>query len=259
MKASSMLKIMILGATSAIAHETARNFARDGAQFFLVARNTDKLNAISSDLQAFGAGQVACATVDLNDTSAHAGLIDSALGALGGLDAVILCYGTLPDQSAVEKEYDAALQEFQTNFLSSMSFLTVAGNFFEKQRRGVITVVSSVAGDRGRASNYVYGSAMAAKTAFRKRIAQPPCQEWCTSCDSKTGAGRYADDSRYEEGADLGRRINRRAGHLHSHETGARCGLHPLVLAVYYDHYPADPGADFQAPEPVVVLIEPLL
>jgi decaprenylphospho-beta-D-erythro-pentofuranosid-2-ulose 2-reductase len=180
MKASSMLKIMILGATSAIAHETARNFARDGAQFFLVARNTDKLNAISSDLQAFGAGQVACATVDLNDTSAHAGLIDSALGALGGLDAVILCYGTLPDQPAVEKDYDAAVREFQTNFLSSMSFLTVAGNFFEKQRRGVITVVSSVAGDRGRASNYVYGSAMAAKTAFvsglRNRLARSGVQ-----------------------------------------------------------------------------------
>jgi len=171
-----MHKLMILGATSAIAHAAARNFAADGAQLYLVARNRAKLDAIAADLTAYGAASVHCATEDLTDTARHAPLIDEAMTALGGLDAVLLCYGTLPDQSAVEADYETALREFEVNYLSKMSFLTVAANYFERQRRGVIGVVSSVAGDRGRASNYVYGSAMAATTAFvsglRNRLAK---------------------------------------------------------------------------------------
>jgi decaprenylphospho-beta-D-erythro-pentofuranosid-2-ulose 2-reductase len=161
-----MLKIMILGATSAIAHATARRFAADGASFYLIARNSDKLQTLQDDLKAYGAAQVDCITQDLTDTGTHAGLLDNAMGAMGGLDAVLVCYGTLPDQHVMQQDDDAARQEFDTNFLSVLSFLTVAANFFERQRRGVIAVVSSVAGDRGRASNYAYGASMAAKTAF---------------------------------------------------------------------------------------------
>lgn len=172
----AMLKIMILGATSAIAHETARNFAKDGAEFFLVARDQDKLMSIVGDLQAHGAKKVITSVVDMNDTDRHAGLIDEALTELCGLDAVLLSYGTLGDQAASEASYDVARQELETNFLSTVSFLTVIANVFEKQRRGVIAVVTSVAGDRGRASNYVYGTAQAAKITFlsglRNRLAK---------------------------------------------------------------------------------------
>ncbi len=161
-----MLKIMILGATSAISHATARKFAADGASFYLVARNQEKLEVLGDDLRAHGAQDVACATHDLNQTDQHAAMIDAAQGALGGLDAALVCYGTLPDQATAEGSYAAAYEAFEVNFLSQMSLLTELGNFFEKERRGVIAVVSSVAGDRGRASNYVYASAMAAKTTF---------------------------------------------------------------------------------------------
>ncbi|MEO0561883.1 MAG: SDR family oxidoreductase [Chloroflexota bacterium] len=161
-----MLKIMILGATSAIAHATARNFAAEGARLYLVGRNEAKLATLRDDLLAVGAKQAEIAVHDLNETSRHASLIDEAMTALGGLDALLVSYGTLPDQSEAEKSYEAAYQAFETNFLSTMSMLTVAANFFERQRRGVIAIVSSVAGDRGRASNYVYGSAKAAKSAF---------------------------------------------------------------------------------------------
>lgn len=171
-----MLKIMILGATSAIAHETARNFAKDGAEFFLVARDVDKLQAVATDLLAHGAKQTITSIVDMNDTDRHASLLDEAITELCGLDALLISYGTLGNQAESEASYAVARQELETNFLSTVSFLTVSAGFFEKQRRGVIAVVTSVAGDRGRASNYVYGTAQAAKIAFlsglRNRLAK---------------------------------------------------------------------------------------
>jgi short-subunit dehydrogenase len=87
-----------------------------------------------------------------------------------------MAHGTLGDQQASQASVELTLQELQTNFISAVSLLTLIANYMEGQRRGAIAVISSVAGDRGRASNYVYGSAMAAKTAFlqglRNRMAK---------------------------------------------------------------------------------------
>lgn len=171
-----MLKILVLGATSAIAHETMRCFARDGAEFFLVARHTDKLAAIEKDLLAQGAKRVLTAIADLNDVSGHADLLNHAHEALNGVDALFMAYGTLGDQAASQASVEVTLQELHTNALSSIAFLTIAANYFERQRRGVIAVITSVAGDRGRASNAIYGTAMAAKSTFlsglRNRLAK---------------------------------------------------------------------------------------
>lgn len=161
-----MQKMLILGATSAIAHETARNFARDGAAFYLVARHAEKLSAIRQDLMALGASHAEIALVDMNDTDRHASLLEEAQAALGGLDVVFVCYGTLGDQAKSAASVEVTMQELQTNFTSVVSILTLVANHFEHQRRGVIAVVTSVAGDRGRGSNYIYGTAMAAKNAF---------------------------------------------------------------------------------------------
>ena len=170
-----MLKMMIVGATSAIAHETARHFAKDGATFFLVARNETKLNAVADDLTAYGAASTHCVVQDMNAMDQHERLFAQAVMDLDGLDVLFIAHGTLGDQPHCETDFDAALQEINTNFASTASLLTIAANHFEKERRGVIAVVSSVAGDRGRATNYVYGTAMAAKTAFlsglRNRLA----------------------------------------------------------------------------------------
>lgn len=175
-----MLRILVIGATSAIAHETARCFAHDGASFYLVARNQAKLDAIAADLRAHGAGDVACRTLDMNAFDEHEALFNEAVAQYKGLDALIMAHGTLPDQATAQQSYAATLAELETNFLSAASLLTIAANHFEGQRRGVITVISSVAGDRGRASNYVYGTAMAAKTTFlsglRNRLAKSGVQ-----------------------------------------------------------------------------------
>ena len=161
-----MRHILIIGATSAIAEATARHFARDGDRLFLVARNPERLSAVAADLKNRGASQVEALVLDANDTGQHAALVAQADAALEGLDTVLIAHGTLSDQNACEASYETALAELQTNCLSVISLLTHIANLFEKQRNGTIAVISSVAGDRGRQSNYVYGTAKAAVTTF---------------------------------------------------------------------------------------------
>ena len=161
-----MRKILIIGAASAIAEATARRFARDGDRLYLVARNPGRLAVIAGDLTIRGATQVETQVMDANDMAQHEELILRAESALGGLDTVLIAHGTLPDQKACEASFDATLQEIQNNCLSILSLLTHIANRFETQKHGTIAVISSVAGDRGRQSNYVYGTAKAAVSTF---------------------------------------------------------------------------------------------
>jgi short-subunit dehydrogenase len=156
----------VFGATSAIAGETARAFAADRAEIVLIGRDGTRLEAVAADLRARGASRVEVLTADLAVLDEHAGLVEKAWTSLGGLDAVLIAHGTLGDQKASESDVSVMLAEMRTNALSYMSLLTLLGNRFEAQRSGCIAVISSVAGDRGRASNYVYGSAKAAVSAF---------------------------------------------------------------------------------------------
>jgi len=161
-----MRHILIIGATSAIAEATARRFAHNGDRLYLVARNQERLVAMAGDLQTRGAAQVETMVLDANDTTKHADLIRQAETTMGGLDTILVAHGTLSDQKACEASFDETLKELQTNCLSVISLLTHVANRFEEQKRGTIVVISSVAGDRGRQSNYVYGTAKAAVTTF---------------------------------------------------------------------------------------------
>ncbi len=161
-----MRRILIIGATSAIAEATARHFARDGARLFLVGRNSERLSAVASDLKLRGATQVESEVMDVNDTNRHGALLDQVYSTLGGLDTVLIAHGTLPDQKACEASFSLTLQELQTNCLSTISLLTHIANRFEAQKNGSIAVITSVAGDRGRQSNYIYGTAKAAVNTF---------------------------------------------------------------------------------------------
>ncbi|MRW85299.1 SDR family oxidoreductase [Pseudoduganella sp. FT26W] len=161
-----MQKILIIGATSAIAEATARRFAQRGDALYLLARNGERLDALLADLKIRGAASTAGACFDANDFARHAAAIEDAAGALGGLDTVLIAHGTLPDQQACQADAALALQEISTNALSVISLLTIIANRFEAQRRGVIAVIGSVAGDRGRQSNYVYGSAKGMLAVF---------------------------------------------------------------------------------------------
>jgi short-subunit dehydrogenase len=171
-----MHKILIVGATSAIAEATARIFAARGDALFLVARHADRLRAIAADLDLRGTSRVATATLDVADFSSHQAVIDAAERELGGLDIVLIAHGTLPDQGECEKSVDRLRREFDVNALATMSLLTLTANTFEQRRAGILAVISSVAGDRGRQSNYVYGAAKAAVSVFlcglRQRLAK---------------------------------------------------------------------------------------
>lgn len=170
------MKVLIIGATSAIAQETAKCFAREGAELFLVARSDNKLSAIASDLKVRGARCAETATLDVNDFAYHRTILERANLTLGGLDMLLIAHGTLGDQCKCEQSVDKALQEFATNCTSVISLLTLSANYFEQQKHGCIAVISSVAGDRGRQSNYVYGAAKAAVSTFlqglRNRLAK---------------------------------------------------------------------------------------
>lgn len=161
-----MKKILIVGATSAIAEATARRFAQKRAHLYLLARNRDRLEALAGDLKIRGAAAVDHAAFDANDFASHPAVLDAATRAMGGLDVVLIAHGTLGDQKACEQSFERTLAELNTNAISVISLLTPLANYFEAQRRGTIAVIGSVAGDRGRQSNYVYGTAKGALSIF---------------------------------------------------------------------------------------------
>ena len=167
-----MKRILIIGATSAIAEHCARIWADRGEALHLVARNEQHVQVIASDLKVRGASEVTTYVTDLNDMDKHEELLDVADDALEGVDIVLIAHGTLSNQKRCERSVQETLAEVQTNALSTISLLTLIANRFEAKKSGAICVISSVAGDRGRASNYVYGSAKAMVTAFTSGLRQ---------------------------------------------------------------------------------------
>ncbi len=161
-----MTRVLIVGATAAIAAATARLYAADGARLFLVARNAEHLASVADDLRARGATQAETFALDLNEIARHGEMLAAADAALGGLDAALIAYGTLSDQAACEASVDETLREWHTNATSTIALLTLLANDFERRRAGTIAVVTSVAGDRGRKTNYVYGAAKGALNVF---------------------------------------------------------------------------------------------
>lgn len=159
-------RILVLGATSSIAMAVSRQLVTPAAQFFLVARSREKLNAVAQDLLVRGAAQVDMMVCDLDDTDAHEQMLSMAAARLGSIDMALLAHGVLGDQLAAERDYGTAERVLLTNFLSPVSLLTWLANYCEARRGGVLAVISSVAGDRGRKSNYVYGASKAALNTF---------------------------------------------------------------------------------------------
>lgn len=158
--------VVIIGATSAIAQAISRVLATRGARLFLVARARDRLGAVAADLAVRSGKDMQTYCLDINEVSSHEMMFAAAEKALGVVDAVVVAHGTLPDQKACEISPELTLSELATNATSTIALLTLVANRFEAQGKGYIVVLSSVAGDRGRQSNYVYGTAKGAATIF---------------------------------------------------------------------------------------------
>ena len=171
-----MKKVLVLGATSAIAQATVRLLAARGASLYLVGRNAERLEAVAKDARTRGAAKVESEALDLDDLTRHEALVERVATALGGLDGALIAHGILGDQKVAERSFAETEKVLRTNFLSAVSLLTPLANRFEAQKAGTLVVISSVAGDRGRQSNYVYGASRGALSVFlqglRNRLAR---------------------------------------------------------------------------------------
>lgn len=167
--------MLILGATSAIARQVARQICQRDIQLILIGRDEKRLQDLVSDISVRG-GAALFQVADLDQMSSHQGLINELTIEHGCPDIVFVAYGTLPDQKHCESEQETALKELTTNFLSIQNFISIMANRMEAQRAGTIVVISSVAGDRGRQSNYFYGAAKGALSIYlqglRNRLAK---------------------------------------------------------------------------------------
>jgi len=158
-------RILIVGATSAIATEVARTFAERGASLVLTGRKPERLAALADDLAVRGAAEVETAVLDVLATESHAAVVERAF-APGRLDVAVIAHGTLPDQTRCQESAAETVRALEVNFTATAALLTLLANRFEAQRGGVIAVITSVAGDRGRQSNYVYGAAKGGLAVF---------------------------------------------------------------------------------------------
>ncbi len=162
--------ILIVGASSAIAQEAARVFAKRGAALCLCARRAEQLESMEQDLRSHGAQHVAGIVFEAEDRTHIPMLMQQASSLMGSIDAVLIAYGSLPDQQACQDDVERIVHEFEINATSVIAVCTEAAKYFLAQPQGQIhpclAVISSVAGDRGRQSNYIYGAAKGAVSIF---------------------------------------------------------------------------------------------
>lgn len=151
------MNVAIFGATSAIAEASARLWAAEGAKLFLAGRRVDTLQEVSSDLEVRGAPVVAIWSGDLADPATHAVALDVMEQEIGAPDVTLIAWGTLTDQERAERDAAYAARELSGNFTAPASLiLALVPRLAEG---GLIACITSVAGDRGRGSNHVYGAA----------------------------------------------------------------------------------------------------
>jgi len=166
MTAAAMKKIVVLGATSGIALDVQRQLARQGCELLLVARSPQRLAEIQADLLVRGAQQVVTYSADLAAIQQHAAIFEFVRHTFPDFDTVLLAYGSMHDQKDSETSVDTLLEELQVNFVSATAILTLFAADLERRRTGCLAAITSVAGDRGRRSNYVYGSSKGALSLF---------------------------------------------------------------------------------------------
>jgi decaprenylphospho-beta-D-erythro-pentofuranosid-2-ulose 2-reductase len=154
---------LILGATSDMALALARKFGSEGYSITLAARNLDRIKATQSDIKIRQNVDVYIAHFDALDLKSHFQFYST----LPVKPDVVACvFGLLGDQVKAQTDWDTCEEILLSNFVGAVSILNIVANDFETRRAGTIVGISSVAGERGRQSNYFYGSAKAGFTAY---------------------------------------------------------------------------------------------
>jgi decaprenylphospho-beta-D-erythro-pentofuranosid-2-ulose 2-reductase len=161
-----MKKVIVLGATSGIAVEVQRQLAQRACELLLVARSPERLAALQFDLLARGAAQVLTYPANLSLVTQHEAVVEFARERCPDFDTVLLAYGSMRNQKHSEISIPILSEELQVDFVSAAAILTLFAAELERRRTGCIAAITSVAGDRGRRSNYVYGSAKGGLSLF---------------------------------------------------------------------------------------------
>jgi len=156
---------IVLGASSSIGRAFARQAAVDGADIILAGRDTDDLQRIAADVALRSGRQVDVSYFDAQATGQHEEFVENCTRRDGPID-VMLLFGAMPEQEATDEDFELARQTIEVNYLGAVSVLNRLAPHFEKQGEGRIVVLSSVAGDRGRLKNYLYGSAKGALNLY---------------------------------------------------------------------------------------------
>jgi short-subunit dehydrogenase len=156
-----MRNVLIVGATSAIAEAVARRFAARGDSLVLAARDAAKLALVADDLRVRGAHAVQTITLEVTDAASRALTLAAVESAFGSPDVALIAHGTLPDQHACEQSEAALVAALDVNLVATAAIVLAIARTMERAGRGTLAVITSVAGDRGRRSNYVYGATKA--------------------------------------------------------------------------------------------------
>lgn len=152
-------RVAIFGATSGIAKAVAKLYAERGGQLVLVGRDPIALADAADDLRVRGASKVCFHLADLADIEEAREAVEAALRALDGIDVALVAHGSLPDQQRAQSDAAYAASQIALNLTSPVVICEALAAGFQESKKGTIAVVTSVAGDRGRQSNYVYGAA----------------------------------------------------------------------------------------------------
>lgn len=189
MSTVSPQNILIIGANSAVARAVARIYCEAGHRLYLVGRDQQKLAATCDDLSARGAQVVGSFAADLTEDHVHPDLIAKAFQAFGHVDIVLIAHGDLGDQLAAENDFTQTRCLFNANFLSVVGLLIALINILSAQQSSscCIAVISSIAGDRGRRTNYIYGAAKGALSIYLSGLRQRLVRSHIGILDLKLG------------------------------------------------------------------------
>lgn len=177
---------LIVGASSSIGRAFARHAANEGADLLLAGRDGDDLQRTANDAMARSGCRAEVLAFDAEDFDSHQEFAESCLAKAERLN-VLLLFGAMPEQDDIDRDFELARRAVQVNYLGAVSLLSRLAPHLEKRGEGKVVVLSSVAGDRGRIKNYVYGSAKGALNLYLQGLRARLCRHGVSVTTVKAG------------------------------------------------------------------------
>ena len=159
------MNIVIVGASSAIARAIALEVGKDD-RLLLLGRDVEDIGDNAADVFIQRGAKTDHLTFDIADRSQHQTVFDQAVAILDHIDCIFFCHGVMFDQEEAEKDPDACAKTLDVNYTATVLFANLFVAHMREREEGLLCFISSVAGDRGRQSNYIYGSSKAALDVY---------------------------------------------------------------------------------------------